>query len=354
MSRNCQEPRAVKIYRIRVCYTHKYNLKGGRLMTDLFNEIKEKLAGQVKSIILPEGTDERVLQAASRLHNEGLVKPILLGNEIEVKRVAATSNIELDSIEIIDPAKAPYFEELVAEFVERRDGRNTVEQARELLQTVNYFGTMLVHSGRADGLVSGAVHSTADTVRPALQIIRTKPGVSKTSGAFIMMKGDEKLVFADCAITISPTSQELAEIAVESAKTAQSFGINPRVAMLSFSTKGSAVTEETEKVSAAVKIVQELAPDLTIDGEFQFDTAYVPEIAESKAPGSDIQGDANVFVFPTLDAGNIGYKLTERLGGYEAIGPILQGLNAPVNDLSRGCSADDVYKLSLMTAAQSL
>ena len=323
-------------------------------MSNLFDEVKEKLQGNDKTIVLPEGTDERILQAASRLHIEGLVKPILLGDETEVRRAASMSNIDVTTIPIIDPAKAPYFEDLVEQFVERRAGKNTVEQARELLLSVNYFGTMLVHSGRADGLVSGAVHSTADTVRPALQIIRTKPGVSKTSGAFIMIKGDEKLVFADCAITVAPTSQELAEIAVESAKTARSFGVNPRVAMLSFSTKGSAVTEETVKVAKAAKIAQTLAPELPIDGEFQFDTAYVPEIALTKAPSSVIQGDANVFVFPTLEAGNIGYKLTERLGGYEAIGPILQGLNAPVNDLSRGCSADDVYKLSLMTAVQSL
>ena len=323
-------------------------------MSNLFDEVKEKLQGNDKTIVLPEGTDERILQAASRLHIEGLVKPILLGDETEVRRAASMSNIDVTTIPIIDPAKAPYFEDLVERFVERRAGKNTVEQARELLLSVNYFGTMLVHSGRADVLVSGAVHSTADTVRPALQIIRTKPGVSKTSGAFIMIKGDEKLVFADCAITVAPTSQELAEIAVESAKTARSFGVNPRVAMLSFSTKGSAVTEETVKVAKAAKIAQTLAPELPIDGEFQFDTAYVPEIALTKAPSSVIQGDANVFVFPTLEAGNIGYKLTERLGGYEAIGPILQGLNAPVNDLSRGCSADDVYKLSLMTAVQSL
>ena len=262
--------------------------------------------------------------------------------------------INIENISIIDPAQAPYFDELVDQFVERRQGKNTVEQARELLQTVNYFGTMLVYSGRADGLVSGAVHSTADTVRPALQIIRTKPGISRTSGAFIMMKGDERLVFADCAITVAPNSQELAEIAVASAKTARSFGIKPRVAMLSFSTKGSAVTEETTKVADAVAIAKDIDPDLTIDGEFQFDAAYVPEVASTKAPDSMIQGDANVFVFPSLEAGNIGYKLTERLGGYEAIGPVLQGLNAPVNDLSRGCSADDVYKLSLLTAAQSL
>ena len=323
-------------------------------MTDLFSEIKDKIRGSHKKIVLPEANDIRVLEAASRLYSEGIVHPILLGNEDEVKRIANEAGIEVEGISIIEPASATYFEELVEKFVERRGGKATIEQARELLQNVNYFGTMLVYTGRADGLVSGAAHSTADTVRPALQIIRTKPGISKTSGAFIMMKGEERLVFADCAITIAPTSQELAEIAVESAKTARSFGINPRVAMLSFSTKGSAVTEETTKVADAVTIAKSLAPQLTIDGEFQFDAAYVPEIAEKKAPESPIQGDANIFVFPSLEAGNIGYKLTERLGGYEAIGPILQGLNAPVNDLSRGCSAEDVYKLTLITAAQSL
>ncbi|MEK5040003.1 phosphate acetyltransferase [Sporosarcina sp. FSL K6-3457] len=323
-------------------------------MTNLFTSIQERLGGNEKTIILPEGTDARVLEAASRLQAEGLVKPILLGNETAVTQAASAAAIDISAITIIDPEKASYFEELVEKFVERRNGKATVEQAREQLKDVNYFGTMLIFTGRADGLVSGAVHSTADTVRPALQIIKTKPGISRTSGAFIMMKGEERLVFADCAITVAPTAQELAEIAVASAKTAQSFGIDPRVAMLSFSTKGSAVTPETEKIAEAVVIAKEIAPDLPLDGEFQFDAAYVPEIAAKKAPGSIIQGDANVFVFPSLEAGNIGYKLTERLGGYEAIGPILQGLNAPVNDLSRGCSADDVYKLALITAAQSL
>ena len=323
-------------------------------MTDLFGGIKESLSGKRRTIILPEGTDIRVLEAASRLQGEGLVKPVLLGDEAEVKEAAAEEGIDISEIDVIDPASASYFEELVEKFVERRKGKATLEQAREQLKDVNYFGTMLVYTGRADGLVSGAAHSTADTVRPALQIIKTKPGISRTSGAFIMMKGEERLVFADCAITVLPTAQELAEIAIESAKTARSFGVDPRVAMLSFSTKGSAITEETEKVANAVKIAQSLAPDLLLDGEFQFDAAYVPEVAAKKAPGSVIQGNANVFVFPSLEAGNIGYKLTERLGGYEAIGPILQGLNAPVNDLSRGCSADDVYKLALLTAAQSL
>lgn len=323
-------------------------------MTDFFGEVRTKIEGSNKTIILPEGTDVRVLEAAARLQNEGLLKPVLIGNEEEVNGIAKDAGIDVSEVEIIDPAKASYFEELVTSFVECRKGKATEEQAREALVDVNYFGTMLVHTGRADGLVSGAAHSTAETVRPALQIIRTKPGISRTSGAFIMMKGEERLVFGDCAITVAPNAQELAEIAVESAKTATSFGINPRVAMLSFSTKGSAVTEETERVVEAVKIAHEIDPALIIDGEFQFDTAYVPAVAASKAPDSSIKGDASVFIFPSLEAGNIGYKLTERLGGYEAIGPILQGLNKPVNDLSRGCSTDDVYKLSLLTAAQSL
>lgn len=321
---------------------------------DLFAEIKKSLSGRRKTIILPEGTDKRVLEAASRLQEEGLVKPVLLGDETEVSEAATEAGIAISEIEVINPASALYFEELAEKFVERRNGKASLEQAHEQLKDVNYFGTMLVYTGRADGLVSGAAHSTADTVRPALQIIKTKPGISRTSGAFIMMKGKERLVFADCAITVAPTAQELAEIAVESAKTARAFGVDPHVAMLSFSTKGSAVTEETEKIAEAVRIAQLLAPNLPLDGEFQFDAAYVPEIAAKKAPGSVIQGNANIYVFPSLEAGNIGYKIAERLGGYEAIGPILQGLNAPVNDLSRGCSADDVYKLALLTAAQSL
>ncbi|PIC64732.1 phosphate acetyltransferase [Sporosarcina sp. P13] len=323
-------------------------------MADLFDGIRAALEGKGKTIVLPEGEDARILEAAVQLKQEGIVTPVLLGNEAAVRKAADEGGFDISEIQLIDPANASYSEELAEKFVERRAGKATIEQAREQVKDVNYFGTMLLYTGRVDGLVSGAAHSTADTVRPALQIIKTKPGVSRTSGAFIMMKGEERMVFADCAITVNPTAQELAEIAVESTKTAKAFGIDPRVAMLSFSTKGSAVTEETEKVVEAAKIAQELAPELSIDGEFQFDAAYVPSVAAKKAPESVIKGDANVFVFPTLDAGNIGYKLTERLGGYEAIGPILQGLNGPVNDLSRGCSAEDVYKLSLITAAQSL
>lgn len=313
-------------------------------MTVFFQEIKERLKGANLSIILPEGNDERIITAALKLHEEGIIQPILIGNEEEIPSV----------LTVINPQTYEEMDKLVAAFVERRKGKATEEQARELLQDVNYFGTMLVYMKKASGLVSGAAHTTAETVRPALQIIKTKPGISKTSGAFIMVKEDVRYVFADCAITIAPTSEDLAEIAVESAKTAAAFGIKPKVAMLSFSTKGSAHSEETEKVVKATEIAKQLDPNILIEGELQFDASIVPAIAAKKAPDAVVQGDANVFVFPSLEAGNIGYKIAQRLGEFEAIGPILQGLNAPVNDLSRGCSADDVYNLAYITAAQAL
>jgi phosphate acetyltransferase len=279
--------------------------------------------------------------------------PILIGNKPAITSKAKEMNVPIKGCELIDPATFEGMDELVLQFVERRKGKVTEEDARTVLLDENYFGTMLVYTKQAHGLVSGAAHSTADTVRPVLQIIKTKPGVSKTSGVFVMVRGDEKYMFADCAINISPSSQDLAEIAIESAKTAQMFDINPRVAMLSFSTKGSAVSPETEKVVEAVKLVKESAPDLILDGELQFDAAFVPSVAEKKAPQSPLKGNANVFVFPSLEAGNIGYKIAQRLGNFEAVGPILQGLNAPVNDLSRGCNAEDVYKLALITAGQA-
>ncbi|WP_017153621.1 phosphate acetyltransferase [Bacillus bingmayongensis] len=323
-------------------------------MSDLFTAVKEKVQGKGISIVLPEGTDERILGAAERLAKEEIVKPILVGNKEEISAKAASMNLTLAGVDIYDPATYEEMDAMVASFVERRKGKAKEEDARKILKDENYFGTMLVYMGKAHGLVSGAAHSTADTVRPALQIIKTKPGVTKTSGVFIMVREDEKYVFADCAINIAPNSQDLAEIGIESAKTAELFGINPRVAMLSFSTKGSAKSPETEKVVEATRIAKEMAPELTLDGEFQFDAAFVPSVAEKKAPGSVLKGDANVFVFPSLEAGNIGYKIAQRLGNFEAVGPILQGLNMPVNDLSRGCNEEEVYKLALITAAQAL
>ncbi|WP_163099618.1 phosphate acetyltransferase [Peribacillus alkalitolerans] len=323
-------------------------------MSDLFTVLKEKVSGHPLKIVFPEGTDERILKAAGRLAQEKLVTPILIGDIEKIQQLAKDYNISLENAEIYDPHNFIMMDELVASFIERRKGKVSEEDARKILLDENYFGTMLVHSNKADGLVSGAAHSTADTVRPALQIIKTKDGVKKTSGVFIMVRGDEKYVFADCAINISPDSQDLAEIAIESARTAKMFGIEPRVAMLSFSTKGSAKSPETNKVMEAVATAKLRDPMLVLDGEFQFDAAFVPSVAAKKAPDSPLQGDANVFIFPSLEAGNIGYKIAQRLGNFEAVGPILQGLNRPVNDLSRGCNEEDVYKLSLITAAQAL
>lgn len=328
-------------------------------MANLLNVLEDKLAGKNVNIVLPEGEDERVLTAATQLQATDYVTPIVLGNKDKIQSLANDKGLDLANIEVIDPSTSELKSELVDAFVERRNGKATKEQSEELLDNVNYFGTMLVYTGKAAGLVSGAAHSTGDTVLPALQVIKTKPGVSKTSGIFFMMKGEEQYIFGDCAINPELDAQGLAEIAVESAKSAQSFGMEPKVAMLSFSTKGSAKSDDVTKVQDALKLAQdkvaeEQLDNVVIDGEFQFDAAIVPSVAEKKAPGAKIQGDANVFIFPSLEAGNIGYKIAQRLGGYDAVGPVLQGLNSPVNDLSRGCSIEDVYNLSIITAAQSL
>lgn len=323
---------------------------------ELFDSLKAKIKGKDLKIIFPEAKDERILGAALRLHYENILEPVLLGNPEEINEEAKAHGYNLSDIEIIDPATYDKFDEMVAAFVERRKGKATEEQAREQLKDVNYFGTMLVYMDYAAGLVSGAIHSTGDTVRPALQIIKTRPGVTRTSGAFIMLRGrdQEKYLFSDCAINPNPDEQVLAEIAVESARTAQMFDIDPKVAMLSFSSKGSGKSPEVDKVRNATKIAQELAPDLEIDGELQFDAAFVSSVAQQKAPDSNVAGEATVFVFPELQSGNIGYKLAQRLGNFEAVGPILQGLNKPVSDLSRGCVEEDVYKTAIITANQAI
>lgn len=321
---------------------------------DLFDGLKSKIVGKEISVVFPEGNDARIIGAAVRLAADNLLKPILLGNPEEIHALGKSHGFVTSMVEIIDPSKYDKRDELVNGFVERRAGKATLEQAEALMDNANYFGTMMVYLGYADALVSGAVHSTGDTVRPALQIIKTKPGVSRTSGAFIMTKRNEAYLFSDCAININPNAQELAEIAVESAKTAELFNIEPKVAMLSFSTKGSGAGSDVDKVVEATRIAKELAPEFEIDGELQFDAAFVPTVAKLKSPDSKVAGQAKVFVFPEIQSGNIGYKIAQRLGGFEAIGPILQGLNKPVSDLSRGCNEEDVYKLSIITAAQTL
>ncbi|MBA1434674.1 phosphate acetyltransferase [Bombilactobacillus bombi] len=321
---------------------------------ELFESLKQKINGKNLKIVFPEATDQRILAAAARLHQENIIDPVFLGDVTKVQAAAKQAQVDITGINIIDPDNYAEFEQMVQAFVERRHGKNTAEQAQSMLRDLNYFGTMLVYLGQVDGMVSGAIHPTGDTVRPALQIIKVKPGLTRTSGAFIMQKGDQRYLFADCAININPAAQELAEIAVTSAKTAQLFDIEPRVAMLSFSTKGSAKSDEVTKVAEAVKLAHQMDPKVDLDGELQFDAAFVPTVAQQKAPDSKVAGKATVFVFPELQSGNIGYKIAQRFGGFEAIGPILQGLNKPVSDLSRGCNEEDVYKLALITAAQAL
>ena len=321
---------------------------------DLFEELKVEVKEKHPSIVFPEGEDERVLKAAFRLKEENILEPIVLGKRSEVEETAKAIGKDLANINFIDPAEAKDIDEMAQKFFERRKGKITLEDAKALLlKDVNYFGTILVYMNKADGLVSGAAHATSDTVRPALQIIKMKEGYKKTSGVFVMVKGDERYIFADCAINIAPDSNDIAETAILSNITAKSFGVDPKIALLSFSTKGSAKSDETEKVIKALEIVKEKDASIAVDGELQFDAAFVPTVAEKKAKGSDIAGHANVFIFPSLEAGNIGYKIAQRLGDYDAIGPILQGLNSPVNDLSRGCNSDDVYKLALITAKQT-
>ncbi len=323
---------------------------------NLFDGLKQKIQGKGIRLVFPEATDARILGAVVRLKNEGLVEPVLIGNVSEVKEAAQKAGVSIDGMEILDPKQYEAFDAMVASFVERRKGKVTEEQAREQLKDANYFGTMLTYMDQVAGMVSGAIHSTGDTVRPALQIIKTKPGISRTSGAFLMVResDDARYVFSDCAINVNPNAQELSEIAIASAETASLFDIDPKVALLSFSTKGSAKSEEVTKVAEATQLAQKAAPQYMFDGELQFDAAYVPTVAAQKAPDSEVAGSATVFVFPDLQSGNIGYKIAQRLGGFEAIGPILQGLNKPISDLSRGCNEEDVYKLSIITAAQTL
>ena len=319
----------------------------------MFTKLTEQLKANPKTIVFTEGTDPRIQDAAAKLTAEGILNVILLGNPDAVKLTAADAKYDISKCEIIDPARYADKDAMVEKMVELRKGKMTEEQVRDALSKGNYFGTMLVKMGKADCLLGGATYSTADTVRPALQLIKTKPGNNIVSSCFIMVKDDQKLAMGDCAINIAPNEDELVEIAVETAKTAKVFGIDPKVAMLSYSTYGSGKGDMVTLVANATKKVKEAAPDLAVDGELQFDAAVAPEVAKVKCSDSPVAGQANTFIFPDINAGNIGYKIAARLGDYEAIGPVLQGLNAPINDLSRGCNAQEVYKMALVTAALS-
>ena len=313
------------------------------------------LKANPRTIVFTEGPDPRILEAASRLKKDGILTSILIGNVDEVQAAAKENGFDIEGIEIIDPATYPEMDAMVAKMVELRKGKMSEEDCRKALAKGNYFGTMLVKMGKADALLGGATYSTADTVRPALQIIKTKPGNKIVSSCFILHRptqdgGDEKYAMGDCAININPGEDDLVEIAIETARTAKAFGIDPKVAMLSYSTLGSGKGDTVDMMRNATAKVKEAAPDLAVDGELQFDAAFSPVVAKTKCLGSPAAGQANTFIFPDINAGNIGYKIAQRLGGFEAFGPILQGLNAPINDLSRGCNAEEVYKMAIITA----
>lgn len=320
----------------------------------MFENLLAVLKANPRRLIFTEGPDPRILEAASRLHKEKILTPVLVGVPQEVEAAAKTHGFDIAGIEIIDPAAYAEIDAMVERMVELRKGKMTAEDCRKALSRGNYFGTMLVAMGKADALLGGATYSTADTVRPALQLVKTKPGNRIVSSCFIMVRErdgkEEKYAMGDCAINIAPSEDELVEIAIESARTAKAFGIDPKVAMLSYSTMGSGAGESVDLVRNATAKAKAAAPDLAIDGELQFDAAFSPVVAKTKCKDSPVAGQANTFIFPEINAGNIGYKIAQRLGGFAAYGPILQGLNAPINDLSRGCDAEEVYQMAIITA----
>ena len=322
-----------------------------------FGQLISILKKNPKKIVFTEGEDPRILEASSRLLASNFLHPILIGNEEKIAEAAEEAGFNIRGAEIIDPEKYEKMDEMVECLCEIRKKKGmTPEKAKEILSQANYFGTMLVKMGIADSLLGGATYSTADTVRPALQIIKTKPGNNIVSSCFILVRPsatgeNEVLAMADCAININPTEDELVEIAGEAAECAKIFGVEPQLAFLSYSTHGSGSGEAVDKMRNAAQKAKEKYPDLPIDGELQFDAAVSPRVARTKCPDSKVAGHANTFIFPDINAGNIGYKIAQRMGNFDAYGPILLGLNAPVNDLSRGCNASEVYSMAIITAA---
>ena len=322
----------------------------------MFGKLIEGLKKNPKTIVFTEGTDARILEASARLLSGTFLKPVLVGNEKEIYEAAEKAGFNIRGAEIVDPENYSEMDAMVEKMVELRKGKMTAEECRALLKKGNYFGTMLVKMGKADCLLGGATYSTADTVRPALQLIKTKPGNKIVSSCFIMVRPaasgeNEVLAMADCAINIKPSEDELVEICRETVECAKVFGVDPKVAFLSYSTLGSGKGEDVDKMRNACAKAQELMPGTPIGGEFQFDAAVSPVVAKTKHIADGVGGHANTFIFPDINAGNIGYKIAQRLGKFDAYGPILLGLNAPINDLSRGCNAQEVYSMAIITAA---
>ena len=321
----------------------------------MFKKLIEILKAHPRKIVFTEGSDPRILEASARLLSGTFLTPILVGNPDEIRQAAEDAGFNIRGAIIIDPENYENMEAMVSRMVELRKGKMTEDDCRKALKKSNYFGTMLVAMGEADALLGGATYSTADTVRPALQLVKTKPGNKIVSSCFILVRpsatGDnDVLAMADCAINIKPNEDELVEIAVETAKTAKVFGIDPKVAFLSYSTHGSGKGEDVDKMRNACEKAKAAMPDVPVDGEFQFDAAVSPVVAKTKHIDGPVGGHANTFIFPDINAGNIGYKICQRMGSFDAYGPILQGLNAPINDLSRGCNAQEVYSMAIITA----
>ena len=322
----------------------------------MFNKLVADLKKNPKTIVFTEGTDPRILEASARLLSGNFLKPILIGKQYDVLAAAEDSGFNIRGAEILDPETYADMDIMVDNMEELRKGKQTEEECRRLLRRGNYFGTMLVAMGRADCLLGGATYSTADTIRPALQLVKTKPGCEIVSSCFIMVRPsasgeNETLAMADCAINIDPNEDQLVEIAVDTIECAEVFGIDPKVAFLSYSTLGSGSGKDVDKMRNACRRAQAACPRVPIDGEFQFDAAVSPIVAKTKGVEGAVGGYANVFIFPNINAGNIGYKIAQRFGNFEAYGPILLGLNAPINDLSRGCNASEVYRMAIITAA---
>ncbi len=322
----------------------------------MFRKLIQKLKHNPKTIVFTEGSDPRILEASARLLSGTFLTPILVGNREEVLAAAERECLNVQNVQVLDPASYEGMDEMVEKMVELRRGKMTPEECREALQKSNYFGTMLVAMGQADCLLGGATYSTADTVRPALQLVKTKPGNKIVSSCFILVRplatgGNQVLAMGDCAINIDPSEEDLVEITQEVAKCARMFGVDPKVAMLSYSTHGSGKGPTVDKMRNVTRRLQDMMLDFPVDGEMQFDAAVNPSVGQLKFPGSPVAGYANTFIFPEITAGNIGYKIAQRMGNFDAYGPILLGLNAPINDLSRGCNALEVYSMAIITAA---
>ncbi len=322
----------------------------------MFGKLIDILKAHPRKIVFTEGTDPRILEASARLLSGTFLTPVLIGKEEEIRAAAENAGFNIRGAEIYDPETYEKMDAMVEKMVELRKGKMTADECRAMLKKGNYFGTMLVAMGIADALLGGATYSTADTVRPALQLVKTKPGNKIVSSCFILVRpyatgGNMVLAMADCAINIDPSEDELVEIASETVQCAKIFGVDPKVAFLSYSTFGSGKGPDVDKMRNAAEKAKAVMPEVPVEGELQFDAAVSPRVAETKCPDSKVAGYANTFIFPDINAGNIGYKIAQRLGSFEAYGPILLGLNAPINDLSRGCNAQEVYSMAIITAA---